>query len=92
MQSLLVEFTIIMDIDYGKALAEFNNCFKDLSPSNSFIYFYISTIYRRIGDFQKSIEQNEKALEMDPNSIVMINNLIGSYNQVRNYSKEKIYN
>ena len=74
--------------DYGKALSEFTIA-KDLSPSNSFIYFYISTIYRRIGDFQKSIEQNEKALEMDPNSIVMINNLIGSYNQVRNYSKAK---
>ena len=74
--------------DYGKALSEFTIA-KDCRLVILLYIFIFLLFTAELGDFQKSIEQNEKALEMDPNSIVMINNLIGSYNQVRNYSKAK---
>ena len=71
--------------DYGKALAEYTIA-RDLAPSNSYSHFYIAMIYRRLGDFEKSIEANEKAVEMDPLSTLMIQNLGQTYNAVRRYS------
>ena len=72
--------------DYGKALAEYTKA-RDLAPSNSFSHFYIAMIYRRLGDFERSIEANEKAVEMDPLSKVMIQNLGQTYNAVRRYDE-----
>tara|TARA_Y100001936_G_scaffold90561_1_gene89150 strand:- start:217 stop:1701 length:1485 start_codon:yes stop_codon:yes gene_type:complete len=71
--------------DYGKALAEYTIA-RDLAPSSSSSHFYIAMIYRRLGDFEKSIEANEKAVEMDPLSTLMVQNLGQTYNAVRRYS------
>ena len=71
--------------DYGKALAEYTIA-RDLAPSSSTSHFYIAMIYRRLGDFEKSIEANEKAVEMDPLSTLMVQNLGQTYNAVRRYS------
>ena len=71
--------------EYGKALAEYIKA-RDLAPSNSYSHFYIAMIYRRLGDFDRSIEANEKAVEMDPLSTLMIQNLNQTYNAIRKYS------
>ena len=75
--------------DYGKALADYNFA-RDLTPGNSFTHFYAAMIYRRLGDFEKSIALSEKALEMDPRSILIIQNLGQSYYHVRNYERALI--
>ena len=71
--------------EYGKALAEYTKA-RDLAPSNSYSHFYIAMIYRRLGDFDRSIEANEKAVEMDPLSTLMNQNLNQTYNAIRKYS------
>ncbi len=72
--------------DYGRALSDFIEA-RELSPSNSNGYFYAAMIYRRLGDFDKSIEANEKAVEMDPRSTLIVQNLAQTYNAVRKYEK-----
>ena len=72
--------------DYGKALANYTKA-KELAPSNSFTHFYIAMIYRRLGDFERSINANEKAVEMDPKSALMIQNLSQTYNAIREYDR-----
>ena len=72
--------------DYGKALAEYTKA-RDLAPSNSFSHFYIAMIYRRLGDFERSLQANQKAVEMDPLSKVMIQNLAQTFNAVRRYDE-----
>ena len=72
--------------DYGNALAQYTQA-RDLAPGNAFANFYAAMIYRRLGDFNKTIELCERALDMDPRSELMINNTIQTYNSNRNYNR-----
>jgi len=72
--------------DYAKALADYSIAI-ELAPGNSFTHFYAAMIYRRLGDLEKSIILNEKALEMDPRSMLIMGNLSRSYRHIRNYEK-----
>jgi TolB-like protein len=72
--------------DYGKALADYIKA-RELAPGNISAIYRIGLIYRRLGDYDKAIEQMEQAIGLDPRSALMLMNLSGSYLAKRNYEK-----
>jgi len=72
--------------DYGKALIGYTKA-KEFAPNNASSYFYLATVYRRLGDFEKSIEEYKKAVELDPRSWLVMQNMIITYNEIRNYDE-----
>ena len=71
--------------DYANALAQYTQA-RDLAPGNALANFYPAMIYRRLGDYNKTIELCERALELNPRSELMINNTVQTYNMNRNYN------
>jgi Flp pilus assembly protein TadD len=59
----------------------------ELSPGNISAIYRIGLIYRRLGDYDKSVENIEQAIRLDPRSALMLTNLAGSYIAQRNYEK-----
>ena len=74
--------------DYGKALADFTLA-RELAPGNIGAIYNIGLIYRRLGDFEKSISNIEEATRLDPRSALMLQNLAGSYAAIRQYDQVK---
>ena len=72
--------------DYGNALADYTQA-SELSPGNISAIYRIGLIYRRLGDYNKSVENIEQAIRLDPRSALMLTNLAGSYIAQRNYEK-----
>ncbi len=70
--------------DYGKALADYTLA-RELAPGNISAIYRIGLIYRRLGDYAKAIENMEQAISLDPRSILMLQNLAGSYLAIRKY-------
>jgi len=72
--------------DYGKALADYIKA-RELAPGNISAIYRIGLIYRRLGDYDKAIEQMEQAIGLDPRSALMLQNLAGSYVAIRQYDQ-----
>ena len=70
--------------DYGKALADYTLA-RELAPGNISAIYRIGLIYRRLGDYEKAIENMEQAISLDPRSVLMLQNLAGSYAALRKY-------
>jgi TolB-like protein len=71
--------------DYGKALADYTLA-RELAPGNISAIYRIGLIYRRLGDYEKAIENMEEAISLDPRSALMLQNLAGSYSALRKYN------
>ena len=74
--------------DYGRALSDFTIA-RELAPGNTSAIYNIGLIYRRLGDYEKSILNIEQAIKIDPRSVLMLQNLAGSYAALRQYDKVK---
>ena len=70
--------------DYGKALADYTLA-RELAPGNISAIYRIGLIYRRLGDYEKAIENMEQAISFDPRSVLMLQNLAGSHLALRQY-------
>jgi len=74
--------------DYGKALADYTLA-RELAPGNISAIYRIGLIYRRLGDYAKAIVNMEQAISLDPRSVLMLQNLAGSYIALRKYENVK---
>ena len=72
--------------DYGKALADYTLA-RELAPGNISAIYRIGLIYRRLGDFEKAVLNMEQAISLDPRSVLMLQNLAGSYVALRRYNE-----
>jgi len=72
--------------DYGKALADYTLA-RELAPGNISAIYRIGLIYRRLGDFEKAVLNMEQAVSLDPRSVLMLQNLAGSYVALRRYNE-----
>ena len=70
--------------DYGKAMADFQYA-RDLEPGNAMFNLYVGTIYRRLGDYVKAQESMAKAFDLDPRSLLILQNLQGTIIFLRDY-------
>ncbi len=70
--------------DYGKALADYTLA-RELAPGNISAIYRIGLIYRRLGDYEKAIENMERAISLDPRSVLMLQNLAGTFLSIRQY-------
>ncbi|HSE42333.1 MAG TPA: hypothetical protein VLH08_16325, partial [Acidobacteriota bacterium] len=76
--------------DYEKALKEFAVAAKDL-PNNTWVLLGISYVVRRQGNFQTSINNMKKALELNPKDAETAGDLAMSYTITRRYSEAEHY-
>ena len=70
--------------DYGTAMSDFLYA-RDLEPSNAQFNLYVGTIYRRLGDYERARNNMEKAFELDPKSLLILQNLQGTIIFLRDY-------
>jgi TolB-like protein/Flp pilus assembly protein TadD len=70
--------------EYGKAMADFTYA-RDLEPGNAMFNLYVGGIYRRLGDYEKAGESMRKAFDLDPRSVMILQNLKGTFNFMRDY-------
>jgi TolB-like protein/Tfp pilus assembly protein PilF len=75
-------------LDYDGALAELEVARQTL-PNDRRIFSITGFIQRRQGRWEDSIRSFERALELDPRSINVLDNLGGSYGMIRRYAEHK---
>jgi TolB-like protein/Tfp pilus assembly protein PilF len=75
-------------LDYNGALAELDFARKSL-PNDSEILELTGYIQRRQGQWEESIQNLERALELDPRNVDMLRQLALSYGDLARYAEEK---
>ncbi|HSE39668.1 MAG TPA: protein kinase, partial [Acidobacteriota bacterium] len=76
--------------DYEQALKEFYIAAKGL-PNNPSLLFGIAAVQRRQGDFQASLENMKRTLELSPKDVRLIANIGISYTGTHRYSEAERY-
>jgi tetratricopeptide (TPR) repeat protein len=62
-------------------------------PNNADCLYYIASVYRRMGELEKSKEYFFEAVKLDPNSVIIIYNLAKTFYLLRDYTNAlKYYN
>ncbi|HWN65865.1 MAG TPA: protein kinase [Candidatus Binatus sp.] len=75
-------------LDYDGALAELEVARRSL-PNNSRIFEVMGWIQRRQGLWEESNRNLERAIELDPRSVMMLYNIADSYGMARRYAERK---
>ncbi|HEY6906681.1 MAG TPA: tetratricopeptide repeat protein, partial [Ignavibacteriaceae bacterium] len=79
-------------LEYDKAIQEFTRALK-IQPNNAEAYFGLGIVYRRMGNFNLSIQNNLKSVSLDPLSIEYSRNLGETYSLVKEFNNSvKTYN
>jgi tetratricopeptide (TPR) repeat protein len=78
--------SIIEDLDYGPALAEFALAQRNL-PNDSLAPFLIGMVERRQGRWDESIQHIQQALALDPHNASLVPELATTYFLVRRYDE-----
>jgi tetratricopeptide (TPR) repeat protein len=73
-------------LDYDGALAELEIARRTL-PNNPRIFELTGNIRRRQGHWEESVQNFERALELDPRNAGLLQNMAGSYQGLRRYSE-----
>jgi TolB-like protein/Tfp pilus assembly protein PilF len=74
-------------LDYAAALAELENARRSL-PNDPRVFELIGFILRRCGQQEEGLRNLEKALELDPRSYDIMQQIALSYEQLRRYPEE----
>jgi TolB-like protein/tetratricopeptide (TPR) repeat protein len=77
-------------LDYPEALKQFEIALSQ-SPKNAETVLYIACVHRRAGNWEKSLESFEKAIELDPQSSLIAFNAGENYELLREYSEAVRY-
>jgi tetratricopeptide (TPR) repeat protein len=77
-------------LNYSKAIEEFSEALR-IQPNNAEAYFGLGVVYRRMGNFNLSIQNNLKGISLDPLSIEYTRNLGETYGLVKDYNKAVKY-
>jgi serine/threonine protein kinase/TolB-like protein/Tfp pilus assembly protein PilF len=75
-------------LDYDGALAELEIASRSL-PNDSRIFKVMGWIQRRQGGWEESTQNLERAIELDPRNVNMLNETGLSYGMVRRYAEQK---
>ncbi len=86
----LAEYYYFCNKDYDKALEEFSNVERIL-PDDEEVLSFVGFILRRQGHFDESLAKLKKALQLNPISIELNNNIAYSYSNRRNYKEADNY-
>jgi TolB-like protein len=71
--------------DYDSAIASFEKA-SSLSPNNSDVFRALGLIYRRKGEWQRSLDYLRQATELDPRNTLFLSDLEGILSGLRQYS------
>jgi TolB-like protein/Flp pilus assembly protein TadD len=71
--------------DYDSATVSFEKA-EQLSPSNSQVYEALGLVWRRRGQWQRSLKYFRQAIELDPRDIGLLNYQAGGLFELRQYS------
>jgi TolB-like protein len=71
--------------DYDSAIASFEKA-TSLSPNNSDVFRALGLIYRRKGEWQRSLDYLREATELDPRNTLFLSDLEGTLMGLRQYS------
>jgi tetratricopeptide (TPR) repeat protein len=77
--------------NFGKAL-EYFQLASDLDPGNWQPIFYLATVYRSMGEWNKSQALLTKVLKYNPQDALVLTNIAASYCYLRDYDSALIYN
>jgi serine/threonine protein kinase/tetratricopeptide (TPR) repeat protein len=75
-------------VDYDGALAELDVASRTL-PNNSQVFELKGYILRRQGKQQQALQNLERAADLDPRNVLLLQQIALSYDHVRRYSEEK---
>ena len=76
------------ELDYPRALQILNRL-RSKYPKNDQLYLLVGAVYRRMGEFEKSLEHLENAIKLNPTSWNHRLDAGGTLNILRRYSKAK---
>jgi len=79
-------FQYYCERDYDSAIASFEKA-KHLSPNNSQILEALALIWRRKGEWQRSLEYFRQACELDPRNISLLTMQAAALEELRMYSE-----
>jgi serine/threonine protein kinase/tetratricopeptide (TPR) repeat protein len=77
-------------LDYNRAIMEFSRV-KEIQPNNAEAFFGLGVVYRRMGNFDLSIQNMLKANNLDPLSIEYSRNLGETYGLVKDFNNSVKY-
>jgi serine/threonine protein kinase/tetratricopeptide (TPR) repeat protein len=77
-------------LDYNKAIVEFSKA-REIQPNNAEAYFGLGVVYRRMGNFDMSIQNMLKGETLDPLSIEYSRNLGETYGLVKDFNNTVKY-
>jgi len=77
-------------LNYTEAIKEFSKVLR-IQPNNSEAYFGIGVVYRRMGDFDLSLQNQLKAYSLDPLSFEIGRNIAETYGLIRDYANAENY-
>jgi TolB-like protein/Flp pilus assembly protein TadD len=86
----LGQYYYFCDKDYDKALEEFSSVERIL-PNDQRALNYVGYILRRQGRFNESLAELKKALQLNPVSTGLLNNIAYSHLNLRNYKEADNY-
>jgi TolB-like protein/Flp pilus assembly protein TadD len=72
--------------DYDSAIAWFEKA-RSLSPKNSQVLEALALVYRRKGEWQRSLEYFRQALELDPRNVTLLSDAGDTFYQLRQYAE-----
>ena len=75
---------------YDEALAEFDVAEK-LIRNDPDLYLFRASVYRRLGEWERSTEDHDRALELDPLNVVYLRQQHVNYLNVRDYARAEHY-
>jgi TolB-like protein/Tfp pilus assembly protein PilF len=73
-------------LDYERAL-EHLSVARELSPQDYFVFFWLMTIQRRMGDWEAALASSEKAVELNPRSVAAAEELPVMHAWMRHYEQ-----
>jgi serine/threonine protein kinase len=86
----LAHYYYYCKLDYDNALEQLFIA-KEINPKNSEIWEYIGYVNRRQGRLDQAVTNLKKALEIDPRSAMIANNLGQTYALLRKYTEAERY-
>jgi eukaryotic-like serine/threonine-protein kinase len=75
-------------LDYDGALAELERARQTL-PNNPLVFFWRGSIARRQGRWEESMRNHERAIELDPRNVLMLQETSLAYHFCRRYAEEQ---
>jgi non-specific serine/threonine protein kinase len=78
------------ELNYNRAIKEFSKVL-EIQPNNAEAFFGLGIVYRRMGNFNLSLQNQLKGAELDPLSVEYAHNIAETYGLLRDYYNAERY-